>query len=82
MGKRIPVAEEFDALERRYSLQQVAKMLGVSAPTVASWLDSGELIGFRSIGGKARIRGADVIDFCRRMDRRVPAQLRREGKKR
>ncbi len=47
---------------------QVARMLGVSPPTVVNWVNSGLLVAHRTPGGHRRITEADIGAFARAND--------------
>ncbi len=49
---------------RFYTTHQVARLVGVSIPTVASWCDSGQLAAHRTAGGHRRIAHADLVAFA------------------
>lgn len=44
---------------------QVAKMLGVSPPTVVNWVNGGLLTAHRTPGGHRRIAQDDIVNFAR-----------------
>ena len=44
---------------------QVAKMLGVSPPTVVNWVNAGLLTAHRTPGGHRRIAQDDIVGFAR-----------------
>lgn len=48
---------------RSFSTAQVAKMLGVSIPTVQSWVDNGSLKAWRTPGGHRRIDASSAESF-------------------
>ncbi len=54
---------------------QVAKMLGVSPPTVVNWVKSGLLKAHRTPGGHRRIRLEDFLTFCKEQNYPIPANL-------
>lgn len=51
-----------------YTTFQVAKVLGVSLPTVVNWVNSGRLKAHRTPGGHRRIAHTDVLAFARDND--------------
>lgn len=48
---------------RSYSTAEVAKLLGVSVPTVQVWADNGDLKAWRTVGGHRRIDAASAESF-------------------
>lgn len=48
-----------------YTTFQVARLLGVSPPTVVNWVNSGLLVAHRTPGGHRRIAEADIATFAR-----------------
>lgn len=61
-GVRRPVRQDHP---RFYTTHQVAKMLGVSIPTVASWCDGGQLAAHRTPGGHRRIAAEELERFAK-----------------
>jgi excisionase family DNA binding protein len=57
------------------STHQVAQYLGVSAPTVVNWVNTGRLEAVRTPGGHRRIAKDDVVSFARSHGYPVPAEL-------
>ena len=51
---------------------QVARLLGVSAPTVVNWVKNGLLVAHRTPGGHRRIARADLVRFAEQNDYPVP----------
>jgi excisionase family DNA binding protein len=49
---------------RYYTTHQVARLMGVSIPTVVNWCDSGRLHAHRTAGGHRRIPRQDLLDFA------------------
>ena len=58
-----------------FSTYQVAQYLGVSAPTVVNWVNTGRLQAVRTPGGHRRIARDDIIAFARSHGYPVPAEL-------
>lgn len=58
-----------------YTTYQVAKMLGVSLPTVVNWVNSGLLSAHRTPGGHRRIARNDIIAFARAQDYPLSKEL-------
>ena len=54
---------------RSYSTAQVAKLLGVSVPTVQTWVDNGDLKAWRTVGGHRRIDAASAESFMKARQR-------------
>lgn len=54
-----------------YTTRQVADLLGVSAPTVIKWVESGALIAHRTPGGHRRISHEALDSFSRSCGREV-----------
>ena len=62
---------------RFFTTFQVAKLLGVSLPTVIKWVDTGLVVGHRTPGGHRRIAGHDLLHFAEQRGYPLPASLRR-----
>ncbi len=54
---------------------QVARMLGVSLPTVVNWTASGKLEAHRTPGGHRRISRASLMAFASRFSYPLPPEL-------
>jgi len=54
---------------------QVARMLGVSPPTVVNWVNGGLLQAHRTPGGHRRIKEDDIADFARRNSYPLPEEV-------
>ncbi len=54
-----------------FSTFEVAKMLELSAGTVANWVDAGRLKAFNTLGGHRRIKAADLQTFLE--ENKIPA---------
>ena len=52
------------AQPRYHTTQQVAKMLGVSIPTVVNWVNQGRLDAHKTPGGHRRISSEALERFC------------------
>ena len=62
---------------RTLTTGEVAKICNVATRTVAKWIDSGELKGFRLPGGKnRRVLPECLIAFMKRND--IPLELTKE----
>ncbi len=57
---------------RYFTTQQVAKLLGVSVPTVVNWIKQGRLEAHRTPGGHRRIAPASLKEFARRFSYPLP----------
>ena len=62
-----------------YTTYQVAKVLGVSLPTVVNWVKSGLLVAHKTPGGHRRIAHNDVITFARQNDYPLSRELLMAG---
>ena len=54
---------------------QVAKLLGVSPPTVVNWVNAGLLTAHRTVGGHRRMTAEDVVAFARAHSYPLPSEL-------
>ena len=52
--------------KRYHTTHQVAKLLGVSLPTVVNWVDKGLLDAHRTPGGHRRIGASSLVSFARK----------------
>lgn len=55
-----------------HTTHQVAKLLGVSLPTVVNWVNNDLLAAHRTPGGHRRIAQKDLLAFARRNDYPLP----------
>jgi len=62
-------------VEKYLTTATVANLLQVTPPTVANWVDRGQLAAARTAGGHRRIAIPDLVDFCRRQKFSVPKEL-------
>ena len=58
-----------------YTTHQVAKLFGVSLPTVVNWANAGKLVAHRTPGGHRRIAWSDLVVFARQRDIPLPNHL-------
>ena len=54
---------------------EIARLLGVSASAVLSWIDKGWLVAHRTPGGHRRVEKAVLIEFLRKKQMPVPEGL-------
>ncbi len=59
------------------SLEQVAKLLGISERTVVRLIEEGKLVGFK-VGRSWRFDQADIDDYVRRQKELAQQQVRSE----
>ena len=59
-----------------FTTHQVAKLLGVSLPTVVNWINAGRLEAYRTPGGHRRIPAKSILVFCRTFNIPEPLELR------
>jgi len=59
-----------------YTTHQVAKMLGVSLPTVVNWTRDGRMEAHRTPGGHRRIREDELVRFAQEYQMPLPPQIR------
>ncbi|MBK8165099.1 MAG: response regulator [bacterium] len=62
-------------MKRTMSTTQVAELLGVSAQTIANWIDNGQLPAGRTPGGHRRVSAQDLLAFLETRGLPVPAEL-------
>ena len=65
-----------------YTTHQVAKLLGVSLPTVVNWVKADRLAAHRTPGGHRRIAQKEVLGFARANHYPVPKELCGDSKPR
>jgi excisionase family DNA binding protein len=58
--------------KRYYTTHQIAKMLGVTIPTVVNWCECNKLIAHRTPGGHRRIAHTDLIAFSKAQGMPLP----------
>lgn len=56
---------------------KVAKLMGVSLPTVVNWVNAGKLAAHRTPGGHRRIAAADLVRFAREFNYPLSAEFLR-----
>lgn len=56
---------------------KVAKLMGVSLPTVVNWVNAGKLLAHRTPGGHRRIAASDLVQFARDYDYPLSAEFLR-----
>lgn len=59
-----------------YTTRKIARLFGVSVPTVSAWIDEGRLKGHRTPGGHRRVRAADLASFAEAHGYPLPPELR------
>jgi two-component system, OmpR family, response regulator len=62
-------------MKRNLSTTQVAELLGVSAQTIANWIDNGRLPAGRTPGGHRRVTAQDLVAFLTASGLPLPAGL-------
>lgn len=62
-----------------FTTQQVARMLGVSVPTIVNWVESGKLRAHKTPGGHRRIARESLQRFSSEHDYPLPDSLRRDS---
>lgn len=62
-------------MRRTLSTTRVAAMLGVSAQTIANWIDQGQLRAGRTPGGHRRVDSQDLLAFLAARGLAVPDEL-------
>ena len=62
-----------------YTTHQVAKMLGVSLPSVVNWCKQGKIEALRTPGGHRRIPREEIVRFIRARGYAMPRSLLRDG---
>ena len=61
--------------ERTYTTHDIAKFCDVYPSSVALWIKDGKLRAYQTAGGHHRVTREDLIDFLRRLNMRLPAEL-------
>lgn len=62
-------------MKRTMSTTRVAELLGVSAQTIANWIDNGRLPAGRTPGGHRRVHAQDLVAFLAGSGLPLPAEL-------
>ncbi|MBM4130882.1 response regulator [bacterium] len=62
-------------MKRTMSTTRAAELLGVSAQTIANWIDNGQLVAGRTPGGHRRIAPRDLREFLTARGLPVPVGL-------
>lgn len=70
-------APQFAAGERFLTVGTVAEYFGVTEVTIKNWVDAGQLLAARTVGGHRRIAASSVAKLLEEQGRPVPAGLAR-----
>ena len=70
-------APQFAAGERFLTVGVVAEYFGVTEVTIKNWVDAGQLLAARTVGGHRRIAASSVAKLLEEQGRPVPAGLAR-----
>ncbi|MCG3177962.1 MAG: Chemotaxis response regulator protein-glutamate methylesterase [Phycisphaerae bacterium] len=62
-------------MRKTLSTTTVARLLGVAVGSVANWIDSDQLKAGRTPGGHRRVAVEDLIEFLKRQNLPIPAEL-------
>lgn len=74
---RSPLPPQFAAGERFLTVGVVAQHFGVTEVTIKNWVDGGQLLAARTVGGHRRIAASSVAKLLEEQGRPVPAGLAR-----
>jgi len=66
---------QFDPNERFLTVGTVAEYFGVTEVTIKNWVDAGQLLAARTVGGHRRIAASSVVRLLEEQGRAVPATL-------
>jgi excisionase family DNA binding protein len=69
---------EVPSATKYFTTSEVAKLLGVTAPTVINWVDQGRMEAFRTPGGHRRIPLISLVRFADECGKGLPG-ISREG---
>lgn len=58
-----------------YTTRQISHICHVTVPTVAHWVDNGDLKAFKTLGGHRRVLLTNLIIFLEKFDFPVPKEL-------
>lgn len=61
--------------ERTYTTHDIARFCDVYPSSVLHWINGGKLRTYQTDGGHHRVTKEDLIDFLRRLNMRLPAEL-------
>lgn len=61
--------------ERTYTTYDIAKFCDVYPSSVVHWINGGKLRTYQTAGGHHRVTREDLIDFLKRLNMRLPAEL-------
>jgi len=61
-----------------FTTYHIAKICGVTMPTVIKWIEQGELPAYKTLGGHRRVAKSDLIDFLRKHKLPIPDDLIKE----
>jgi excisionase family DNA binding protein len=67
----------FDPSERFLTVGTVAEYFGVTEVTIKNWVDGGQLLAARTVGGHRRIAASSIVRLLETQGRAVPATLAR-----
>ena len=63
------------ARSETYGTFHIARLCHVSAPTVAHWIDRGEMPSHVTVGGHRRVAHRDLLSFMRKFRFPVPPEI-------
>ncbi len=72
-----PSTPQFAPGERFLTVGVVADYFGVTEVTIKNWVDAGQLLAARTVGGHRRIAASSVVKLLEEQGRPVPAALAR-----
>ncbi len=76
-GPARSAAPQFAAGERFLTVGVVAEYFGVTEVTIKNWVDAGQLLAARTVGGHRRIAASSVVKLLEEQGRPVPPGLAR-----
>ncbi|MFH1414466.1 MAG: response regulator [Elusimicrobiota bacterium] len=62
-------------MKKHYTTTEISRLLGVTAATINSWINSGELKSFKTPGGHNRITQVYLLEFLYNNNIPVPSEL-------
>lgn len=74
---RPPAPAQFAPGERFLTVGVVAEFFGVTEVTIKNWVDAGQLLAARTVGGHRRIAASSVVKLLEEQGRPVPPALAR-----
>ena len=62
-----------------YTVYEASKLCGVTAKTIANWIEAGHIKAFKTVGGHRRIEHGDLVAFMKEKGIPMPSDMESAG---